>query len=151
MAADTAPPPLTGLDDPHAANRRVMRTFSMFVSVGYLIYGVLCIPLIIAAVPLAATWWTVVAVILTLGTGLAMGVLSRRADIPRIRIVSGTACAGFLLATALFWPAWNGTLISTVQGIWFAQFPGLAAIAAVIAVRTSVGSWCSAYWWSTPC
>ncbi|MGV9793141.1 sensor histidine kinase [Gordonia sp. NPDC003422] len=116
-----------------------MRIFSMFVSVGYLIYGVLCIPLIIAAVPLAATWWTVAAVILTLGTGLAMGALSWRADIPRIRIVSGTACVGFLLATALWWPAWNGNLISTVQGIWFAQFPGLAAIAAVIAVRTSVG------------
>lgn len=141
MATDTAPSQtsLTGNDDARPATTRVLRTFSAFIAVGYLIYGTLSIPLIIIGIPTAAPWWTPTAVALTVGTGLAMGPLAWRAPIARLRVVATINALGYVLAAVLWWTARTGELVEGPQGIWIAHFPGLAAIAAVVAFRAWTG------------
>lgn len=127
--------PLTGVDArrDRYAGRRILRQVSLFIAAGYVMYAVLCIPLILAAARVTAAWWTPVALVLSIGTGLAMGPLSRHADIRRLRIVAGVNVVGYLLVGVLWWPAWDGSPLGTAQVVWFALFPGLAAISAALA------------------
>ncbi|MGV9709554.1 ATP-binding protein [Gordonia sp. NPDC003424] len=140
MAADPAAlPPLT-VDDARdqLAGRRILRLMSVFVSVGYLAYAVITAPLILVSAPIMHTWWTVSAVVLIFGTGLAIGPLSWRGSSRRIRVAAAAAAFGFLIAIALWWFGWTGAQIDTTAGIWFSQFPGLAAIASALAFRAVV-------------
>ncbi|MFW0794461.1 ATP-binding protein [Gordonia sp. CPCC 205515] len=141
MAADTAAlPPLTVDDDERdqLAGRRILRLMSVFVSVGYLAYAAMTASMVVDSLPIMDTWWTVSALILTFGTGIALGPLSWRGDIRRMRIAAATASAGYLLTLALWWFGWNGTVMDTVSGIWFSQFSGLPAIASALAFRAVI-------------
>ncbi|GAB92580.1 sensor histidine kinase [Gordonia rhizosphera] len=120
--------------DQHAG-RRILQQFSLFVAIGYVAYGLMCIPFIIESLPVMNTWWTVSALLLIFGPGIAMGPLAVRADIRRLRMMAGATAIGYALAVGLWWFGWNGGLIYGGPGIWFTQFPGLAAVAAALAVR----------------
>ncbi|GAB33993.1 sensor histidine kinase [Gordonia otitidis] len=117
------------------AGRRILRQFTLFASAGYLLYCLLAVGPITAATKVVSPWWTVLAVVLTFGTGVAMGPLTWRADSRRLQIITGVNAVGYLIAVGLWWFAWNGGHIYTVQGFWMAAFPGLAAITAALAFR----------------
>ncbi len=141
MAADTAAlSPLTGVHDERdeQAGLRILRLMAVFVSVGYLAYAVITAPMVAASLPVMDTWWTVLAVLLIFGTGLAVGPVSWRGGVRSIRIVSGAAAACYATAVALWWFGWNGQLLDTHDGVWFTTFPGLAAIASALAFRPVV-------------
>lgn len=136
MATDSATSP--GVSDTSRdalAGRRILRQFTLFAAAGYLLYGVqLAVP-IAAASTIAAPWYTPVAVLLTFGTGLSMGPLTWRAGYRRLQTITGISAIGYLISLALWWIAWDGGQIHTVQGLWLSMFPGLAAICAALAFR----------------
>lgn len=138
MAAHpTAFSPLNGVHDERdeQAGRQILRLMSVFVAVGYLAYAVMTAPMLVDSLDVMDTWWTVSAVVLIFGTGVALGPVSWGASVRRIQIAAATAAAGFVVALALWRFGWNGQQIDAVSGIWFSQFPGLAAIAAALAFR----------------
>ncbi|AZG48037.1 ATP-binding protein [Gordonia insulae] len=136
MAADT--PALSPLIDVHderdeQAGRQILRLMAVFVTVGYLAYGVMTASAVVSSMHITDLWWTVIAVPLIFGTGIALGPLAWRGGARRIRIAAAVAAGGYLVAVCLWWPAWNGQVLDTVSGIWFSLFPGLAAIASALA------------------
>lgn len=141
MAADTpALPSVTDARDERdeQAGRRILRLMSGFVAVGYLAYALMTSSLVIDSTAVMQPWWTVLAVILTFGTGLALGPAGRWADVRGIRLVAAVAACGYALSLALWWFAWSGAELNVVGGIWMSQFPGLAAIAAALAFRPMI-------------
>lgn len=112
---------------------RVTRMFALFVGVGYGGYLVLLVPAISGNAPYAATWWTPTMVILVFGPGLSLAVASRLRGMRATRWAGSAAGAAFALAVVT-WPiAWNGTVLAGTDGVWLAAFPGLAALAVVVA------------------
>ncbi|MEE3851383.1 ATP-binding protein [Gordonia sp. LSe1-13] len=141
MAADTAA--LSSVGGTHVAHddqagRQILRLVAVFVAVGYLAYAVMTAPLLVESLPYMAPWWSVLAIVLIFGTGLMLGPVGWWGDPRTTRFVAASAAIGFIVAAALWWPAWNGEQIDNVRGIWFSQFPGLAAIAAAMAFRPAV-------------
>ncbi len=112
---------------------RIVRIFARFTTVGYVAYSVMLVGSVIAWSDRTAPWWTPVAVVLAFGTGLVPGVLSFRDDVRAVRWSGAVAASAFLVVVASFPFAWNGTGVPMGDGVWFATFPGLASIAAVIA------------------
>ncbi|MEJ9076801.1 sensor histidine kinase [Gordonia malaquae] len=112
---------------------RIVRIFARFTTVGYVAYSVMLVGSVIAWSDRTAPWWTSVAVVLAFGTGLVPGVLSFRDDVRAVRWSGAVAASAFLVVVASFPFAWNGTGVPMGDGVWFASFPGLASIAAVIA------------------
>ncbi|GAB91028.1 hypothetical protein GORHZ_121_00210 [Gordonia rhizosphera NBRC 16068] len=111
---------------------------AVFVSVGYLAYAVITAPSVMAMASVMDAWWTVLACVLTFGTGLAIAPMSWRGSAQRIRLAAGAAAIGYLVTVALWWSGWNGQLLGTHDSVWFAQFSGLAAIASALAFRPVV-------------
>lgn len=136
MASYTASTPtLSGATRDALAGHRILRQFTLFASAGYLFYAFQLAAPIVAAASITASWYMPVAVLATIGTGLAMGPLVWRADARRLRIIAGVNAIGYLVAMSLWWVAWDGSHITTVQGLWLSMFPGLAAICAALAFR----------------
>ncbi|MCM3896984.1 ATP-binding protein [Gordonia sputi] len=136
MATHTASSPTVSETARDAlAGRRILRQFTLFAAAGYLLYGAqLAVP-IAAASEITAPWYTPTAVLLTFGTGLAMAPLAYRAGYRRLQAITGISAIGYLITLALWWVAWDGGQIHTVQGLWLSMFPGLAAICAALAFR----------------
>ncbi|GAB91026.1 ATP-binding protein [Gordonia rhizosphera] len=135
-----ARPPLTGVHDERdeQAGRRLLRLSSVFVSGGYVAYAVMTIPMVAASLSLMDTWSTVLAWLLTFGTGIAIGPLAWRGSARRMQMAAAAAAAGYLVSVVIWWIGWNGQLLGPHDGVWFAQFPALAAIAAALAFRAVV-------------
>ena len=72
------------------------------------------------------------------GTGLAMAPMAWRADLTRLRVAAFAAAAGYAIALGLWWFGWNGERLDAIGGIWFSNFPGLAAAAMALACRARI-------------
>lgn len=120
------------------AGRLILRRMSVFIAVGYAAYAAESIAPIFAAPSVVATWWTVAAAVLIFGTGMAMAPLAWRADLTRLRVAAFTAAAGYAIALGLWWFGWNGERLDVDVGIWFTNFPGLAAAAMALACRARI-------------
>ncbi|ORM37149.1 ATP-binding protein [Williamsia sp. 1135] len=122
-------------DDAQPAGHRILQLFSLFVGGGYLFYLVLVVGNIGQSLDVMATWWTVTALVLIFGTGLAMGAFALRSSSASLRRTAAITAIGYVIALAL-WPlAWDGGLIASERGMWFSQFSGLPAIVAAAAWR----------------
>lgn len=135
----THSPPLSSLSvadqqRDQTAGLRIQRQFAGFVAVGYLAYAVLTIPAVTTSLPVMDTWWTVLALPVTFGTGIAVGPLSWGAPARRIKAAAAVAVAGYLLTVGSWWFGWNGQILDS-DSMWFFLFCGLAAVAAAIAFR----------------
>lgn len=142
MATDSAPftsPTLTidgddsALD--RAAGRRILRQFAVFIACGYLAYLILTLPAITASLRVMHLWWTVPALLVIFGPGLALGPLAWRAPTRRLRIGAAVAATGYVVAIATWWFGWTGAHLTGNADMWFSLFCGLAAIAAALAIR----------------
>jgi signal transduction histidine kinase len=139
MATHTAPKaPLTAdlaPDDDRCAGHRILEQFAVFIGGGYLLYLALTSPAIGRSFAVMDLWWSALALPAVFGSGLLLGVLVLRGSTPRLRQCAAGAALAYGVAVAL-WPlGWNGGLIDSEQGMWFSQFNGLAALAAVAAWR----------------
>ena len=112
---------------------RVTRMFALFVAVGYLGYLLLLLPPIGDTASRMAAWWTPTMVILVFGSGLSLGVASRLTGMRATRLAGSAAGAAFALAVVTWPGAWDGTVSTGTDGVWLAAFPGLAALAVVVA------------------
>jgi signal transduction histidine kinase len=117
------------------AGVRILRLIPQYLALGYLVYSILLFPTILASREYMATWWTVICAVLTLGAGILMGPLSWRGDTRRLRIIAAIPMAGYLFALATFGFAWNGVPLDIPRGLWLVHFPGLAVLAAGLALR----------------
>ncbi len=120
------------------AGRRILRRMSVFIAVGYAAYAAESIAPIFEASSVMATWWTATAAVLIFGTGLAMAPMAWRADLTRLRVAAFAAAAGYAIALGLWWFGWNGERLDAIGGIWFSNFPGLAAAAMALACRARI-------------
>lgn len=112
---------------------RITRVFALFVGVGYIGYFVLLLPPIVALMGRMAPWWTPTMLVIAFVPGLALIVVSRLRDIAVTRAVAAAAALGFFVVV-FTWPfAWDGSHIAASEAVWFAAFPGLASLAAVLA------------------
>lgn len=112
---------------------RILRMFARFVSVGYAVYLPMLLPSILAWSPRMAGWWTPVMAVAVFGSGLVPGLLSLGGPIRAVRAAAGVAAVVYLIAVCT-WPlAWNGAEIPRHDAVWLASFPGLGAMAAVVA------------------
>ncbi|MGV9669305.1 sensor histidine kinase [Gordonia sp. NPDC003504] len=117
------------------AGVRILRLIPQYLALGYLVYSILLFPTILASRTYMATWWTVICAVLTLGAGILMGPLSWRGDARRLRMIAAIPMAGYLFALATFGFAWNGVPFDIPRGLWLVHFPGLAVLAAGLALR----------------
>lgn len=137
MASHSPPLPALNLVDDErdqTAGLRILRQFAVFVAVGYLAYAVLTIPAITTSLAVMDTWWTVLALPVTFGTGIAVGPLAWNAPARRIKTAAAVAVAGYLITIGSWWFGWNGQFLDG-DSMWFSLFCGLAAIAAAVAFR----------------
>lgn len=137
MASHSPPlPALNVVDDERdqTAGLRILRQFAVFVGVGYLAYAVLTIPAIATSLEVMDTWWTVLALPVTFGTGIAVGLFSWKAPARRIKTAATVAVASYLVTIGSWWFGWNGRFLDG-DSMWFSLFCGLAAIAAAVAFR----------------
>lgn len=145
MATHTAPKaPLTAdpLADDRSAGYRILRQFAVFIGGGYLLYLALTSPAIGRSFAVMDLWWSAYALSAVFGSGLLLGAVALRGSASRLRQCAAGAALAYVAAVAL-WPlGWNGGLIASEQGMWFSQFNGLAALAAVAAWRPR---WAFAY------
>ncbi|MBR7191558.1 sensor histidine kinase [Gordonia sp. SCSIO 19800] len=118
-----------------SAGQRILRQFAVFIACGYLVYLVLTAPAIVASLEVMHMWWTVPALAVVFGPGLALGPLAWRGSPRALRVCAGVAAGGYLMAVATWGFGWNGAHLSETTGIWFFSFCGLAAIAAALAMR----------------
>lgn len=119
------------------AGQRLIRQFAVFVACGYLAYLLLTVPAIAASLSVMHLWWTIPAVCVVFGPGIALGPLAWRATTQQLRLGALLATIGYLAAVATWWFGWNGTHLTGTTSIWFSLFCGLAAIAAALALRPS--------------
>ncbi|MFZ2526994.1 MAG: ATP-binding protein [Rhodococcus sp. (in: high G+C Gram-positive bacteria)] len=117
------------------AGLRILRQFAVFVASGYLAYAVLTLPAVAASLEVMDPWWTLLALPLTFGTGIALGPVAWRGPARRIRVAAAVATVGYLITVGSWWFGWNGNTLGGGVNIWFSLFCGLAAIAAAIAFR----------------
>ncbi len=118
-----------------SAGQRILRQFAVFIACGYFVYLVLTAPAIAASLAVMHMWWTVPALAVVFGPGLALGPLAWRGSPRALRVCAGVAAGGYLMAVATWGFGWNGAHLSGTTGIWFFSFCGLAAIAAALAMR----------------
>lgn len=118
-----------------SAGQRILRQFAVFIACGYLVYLVLTSPAIAASLAVMHMWWTVPALVVVFGPGLALGPLAWRGSPRALRVCAGFATGGYLAAVFTWGFGWNGAHLSETTGIWFFSFCGLAAIAAALAMR----------------
>ncbi|QGP90613.1 ATP-binding protein (plasmid) [Gordonia sp. 135] len=118
-----------------SAGQRILRQFAVFIACGYLVYLGLTVPAIAASLAVMHMWWTVPALAVVFGPGLALGPLAWRGSVKSLRVCAGVAASGYLMAVATWGFGWNGAHLSGTTGIWFFSFCGLAAIAAALAMR----------------
>lgn len=119
------------------AGQRLIRQFAVFVACGYLAYLLLTVQAIAASLSVMHLWWTIPAVCVVFGPGIALGPLAWRATAQQLRLGALLATIGYLAAVATWWFGWNGTHLTGTTSIWFSLFCGLAAIAAALALRPS--------------
>ncbi|CAM4526960.1 hypothetical protein NONI108955_43875 [Nocardia ninae] len=76
-------------------------------------------------------WWPPTALVLTFGPAGVLAWMSWRGSLAAVRAAAATVAVAYLLATLLWWPAWTGSALP--HSVWLSFFPGLAAMAAVLA------------------
>lgn len=115
---------------------RLLRLVSVFVSVGYVAYGLVAVPVIVDSMHVMAMWWTVPALIAVFVPGMALGALGWRAKSPRrLQLLARLAVSGFALTMATWWFGWSGDIVNETTGIWFSMFFGVAGLASTLAFR----------------
>ncbi|GAA4482266.1 hypothetical protein GCM10023094_31880 [Rhodococcus olei] len=117
------------------ATDRILRTFGVFTSAGYLFYLLLLLPSIISQAGRFDVWWTPAAAVAVFGSGFAFGLSSLLPDTRCLRIGGGVAAIVFLIAVGTGMWAWTGPDLTDPQGVWLSTFPGVASLAAVAAWR----------------
>ncbi|MGW0173602.1 sensor histidine kinase [Rhodococcus sp. NPDC003322] len=115
------------------ATDRILRTFALFTSAGYLFYLLLLLPSIIGQADRLESWWTPMAAVAVFGSGFAFGLSYLASDTRTLRIAGGVAATVFLVAVATGLWTWNGPSLTDGQGVWLSAFPGVASLAAVVA------------------
>lgn len=113
--------------------------FARFTAVGYLVYPILLLPAILGVAPDMQAWWTPVMAVAVFGSGVVLGAASFAKNITLTRRVAACAAVAYLVAVATALPVWNGTTFAHDDALWLQGFPGLAALAAVIAWPAWVG------------
>lgn len=144
MAADPAPPTSAAqlIGDEVRLDRfagiRIKRLTAAFVSVGYLAYGVVAIPLIASSAAVMSLWWTVFACVTVFVPGLALGLLGWRSTDRRLRTLAAAAVGGYFVAVGTWYFGWDGHEVNSTTGIWFSMFFGVAGLAATMAFNAPV-------------
>lgn len=104
---------------------------STFIGVGYIVYALITVPMMVAQAATVASWYPPVGVALVFGPGLML--LGARVVDEPVRWITGWALAcpvGVVLGAALWGALRVGT--SPDPAIWMLDFAGLAAVAAAL-------------------
>ena len=118
-----------------AAADRLLRMFARFIAIGYVCYLLLVFGELIGQADLTAAWWTPVAVTLIFGSSAAFGFSASWSGAHRMKQFAAANAILYLVALALWFPAWNGSVVPQDHTLWFSSFPGLASFAAAVAWR----------------
>lgn len=127
-----------GPEPEDSSHHKILRLFGRFIGAGYVVYLFLLAPSIAEQASITASWWTVGAVVVIFGTGIAMGVASFLPDVRCTARIAAMNAVGFLVAAILWWPAWDGTHMSGQTSTWISAIPGVASLAAAAAWRPIV-------------
>lgn len=116
---------------------RVQRLGSRFTGAALLVYCLVSMPALAQNASLTAGWWLPVSIALVVVPSGALFVLGFRRDTRWVLPAALASSAGYLLATALWFVAWNGEISEGALGwpVWLVQFPGVPALALVVALR----------------
>lgn len=116
-----------------AAEDRLRTLFVRMIGAGYCFYALLSIPAIRDGWDRFAAWWTPLALLLTFGTGIAMGAVTFGSGVSarRVRVATIVAAAGYCIATVTAPLAWQGPLYTQLwpSSWWVALFPGVPTLA----------------------
>lgn len=118
-----------------AAADRLLRMFAWFIAIGYVCYLLLVAPAIVGQAGLTASWWTPTAVAMIFGSCVILGLSASFCDKRRMKQVAAANALLYLAAVALWFPAWNGSVVPQDETLWFSSFPGVASFAAAVAWR----------------
>lgn len=118
-----------------AAADRLLRMFAWFIAIGYMCYVLLVAPAIVGQAALTDSWWTPTAVVMIFGSCIALGLSASLCDKRQMKRVGAANALLYLGAVALWFPAWNGSVVPQDESLWFSSFPGVASFAAAVAWR----------------
>ncbi|WAC56504.1 sensor histidine kinase [Gordonia sp. SL306] len=116
---------------------RMQRSGARFIGLGLLTFTVVTIPVAIRCADLTADWWTPVSMVLIVGPAILLVLASLR-PVPRGHVgLMYLSALGYVLATLLWFVAWNGTTNDPAHwAVWMVQFPSVASIGLVLVSRT---------------
>lgn len=118
-----------------AAADRLLRMFAWFIAIGYVCYLLLVAPAIVGQAGLTASWWTPTAAAMIFGSCVVLGLSASFCDKRRMKQIAAANALLYLAAVALWFPAWNGSVVPQDETLWFSSFPGVASFAAAVAWR----------------
>lgn len=122
----------------NTSHGKILRLFGRFIGAGYVGYVFLLSDGIRELAQVTATWWSVSAVVVIFGSGIAMAVASFLPDMRWIVVSATINAVGFLVMAMLWWPAWDGTIMSSDFSTWISAIPGVASLAAAAVWRPLV-------------
>lgn len=138
-ATQASPEPPSPTLEKETADRlagiRILRLAAIFISGGYLAYGVVAVPAIVDSLSVMQPWWTILAVAAVFVPGLGLGIVGWWSSARRLRSIAAAAVCGYAVAVATWWWGWSGGSVNITTGIWFSMFFGMAALAATLAFR----------------
>ena len=109
---------------------RVRRIGARFLGLGFIGYPVVSVSAIISSASLTAPWWPPLSVLLSVGPGILLVAASFRPGTGWLSPLATATSAGYLLGVALWFPAWDGTTISTASDSaqWMIAFCGMPSM-----------------------
>ena len=109
---------------------RVLQVAARFIGAGFIAYLLVSIPQFGQPAGMVAPWFTPVAVLLAFGPGIGLFAVTFLRNYRRlIPVMVAAAAAGYVLAIALWFPAWTGMTTDIEATVWLNSFTGLPPIA----------------------
>jgi signal transduction histidine kinase len=117
------------------AEDRVLRTIGLLFGVGGAIFGLLALPLVLEQTDAAPRWWTILALLATVGLPVLLGALAPFAHPRVIRRVAVAVAVGNLLALATTSLVFSSSATATASP-WPLQLTALGTTGAALAWST---------------
>ncbi|KAF0970250.1 MULTISPECIES: sensor histidine kinase [Gordonia] len=108
----------------------VRRIGARFLGLGFIGYPVVSVAAIASSGSVTASWWIPLSIVLSVGPGILLVVGSFRRGTSWLRPLALGTWAGYLLAIALWFPAWTGSTLTDPEDVaqWMIAFCGMPSM-----------------------
>ncbi|TYQ10415.1 UNVERIFIED_ORG: signal transduction histidine kinase [Gordonia westfalica J30] len=108
----------------------VRRIGARFLGLGFIGYPIVSFAAIASAATVTASWWVPLSILLSVGPGILLILFSFRRGVSWLGPLALATWGGYLLAIALWFPAWTGTTLADPEDVaqWMIAFCGMPSM-----------------------